>query len=51
MIKILNNLPTEYDVILDGLETRLKKIGDEALTLEEIHGKLGSSYEQVKAKK
>ena len=23
MVKILNNLPSEYDVILDGLENRL----------------------------
>ena len=40
MVKILNNLPAEYDVILDGLETRLNKSGDEALTLEETREKL-----------
>ena len=49
MVKILNNLPAEYDVILDGLETRLNKSGDEALTLEEIREKLGTRYERIKA--
>ena len=37
MIHILNNLPEEYYVILDGLENRLTASGDDALTIEVIH--------------
>ena len=36
MVKILNNLPEEYDVILDGLKNRLEASGDQKLTLEGI---------------
>ena len=48
MVKILNNLPSEYDVILDGLESRLNKSGDDALTLEDIREKLGTRYARIK---
>ena len=42
MVKILNNLPSEYDVILDGLENRLSMdgSGSNALTIEDIREKL-----------
>ena len=33
MIHILNNLPKEDDVILDGLENHLTTPGDDALTI------------------
>ena len=32
LLHILNNLPREYDVVLDALEIRLGEIGDKALT-------------------
>ena len=51
MVKILNNLPSEYDVILDGLESRLNKSGDDALTLEDIREKLGTRYARIKNKR
>ena len=34
MIHILNNLPNEYDVILNGLENHLTVTGDDALTID-----------------
>ena len=34
LLCILNNLPKQYDVVLDGLESRLDGTGDKALTLE-----------------
>ena len=36
MIHILNNLPKEYNVILDGLENRLTAIRENALTIDSI---------------
>ena len=40
MIHVLNNLPKEYDVILNGLENRLMATGDDALTIDSISKKL-----------
>ena len=40
MIHILNNLPEEYDVILDGLENCLMATGENALTIDSIRKKL-----------
>ena len=51
MVKILNNLPEEYDVILDGLENRLEASGNQKLTLEGIRDKLGSQYARIKKNK
>ena len=34
MIHVLNNLPNEYDVILDGLENCLTLSGDDALQVK-----------------
>ena len=52
MVKILANLPSEYDVILDGLKSRLNITSEpDALTLEDIHEKLGTQYVQIKANK
>ena len=48
MVKILNNLPSEYDVILDGLENSLTLTGSDALTVECIRDKLNNWYEQIK---
>ena len=50
MIHILNNLPEEYDVILDGLENGLTVIGENALTIDTIRKKLNHRYEKVKKK-
>ena len=36
MIHVLNNLPEEYDVVLDGLENHLMATGDDALTIKAI---------------
>ena len=44
MVKILNNLPSEYDVILDGLENRLalKSDDDNVLNVDAIRDKLNN---------
>ena len=51
MIHVLNNLPKEYDIILDGLENHLMAIGDDALTIDSICKKLNHRYEKFKSKK
>ena len=51
MIHVLNNLPKEYNVILDGLENHLKATGDDALTIDSICKKLNLRYKQIKSKK
>ena len=51
MIHVLNNLPEEYDVILDGLENRLMATRENALMIDSICEKLNHSYEKVKSKK
>ena len=51
MIHVLNNLPEEYDVILDGLENRLTATGENALTIDLIRKKLNKRYEKIKSKK
>jgi len=50
MVKILNNLPSEYDVILDGLENRLTldDADNDKLTVEDIREKLNMRYERIK---
>jgi len=48
MVHVLNNLPKEYDMILDGLENRLDKTGDEGLTIEVIREKLSGRFERIK---
>ena len=47
MIHILNNLPEVYDVVLDGMESRLMLKDDDAnkLTIENIRDKLNNRYE------
>ena len=49
MIHVLNNLPKEYDVILDGLENQLTATGENALTVDSIHEKLNHRYEKIKS--
>ena len=39
MIHILNNLPKDYNMILDGLENRLTATGDNMLTIDLIKTK------------
>ena len=50
MVKILNNLPSEYDVILDGLENRLalKPDDENALTVDGIREKVNNRYERIR---
>ena len=36
MIHVLNNLPEDYNVILDGLENCLMETEDNALTIQKI---------------
>ena len=49
MVKILNNLPEEYDTILDGLENRLTLDASDsnALTIESIREKLSNRYARI----
>ena len=51
LIHILNNLPEEYDVVLNGLENRLIVTGDDALTIDLIRKKLNHRYKKIKSKK
>ena len=51
MIHILNNLPKEYHVILDGLENHLTATRDNALTIDLICKKLNHRYKKIIAKK
>jgi len=50
MIHVLNNLPEEYDVVLDSLENRLVSTGEERLTLESLREKLNSRFERITSK-
>jgi len=52
MVKVLNNLPSEYDVILDGLENRLTldQSDPNTLTIENIREKLNNRYERILGK-
>ena len=47
MIHVLNNLPEEYDVILNGLQEHLTSRRDDALTIEVMHKKLNHQYEKI----
>ena len=49
MIHVLNNLPVEYDVVLDGMESRLMlPDGDtNKLTIEDIRDKLNNRFERM----
>ena len=51
IIHILNNLPEEYDIILDGLENHHTAIGENALTIDTIRENLNHRYEKDKNKK
>ena len=51
MIHVLNNLPMEYTVILNGLKNRLTATRDNALTTDLICEKLNHRYEKIKSKK
>ena len=48
MIHILNNLPKDYDIILDRLKNHLTSSGDDVLTV--ICTKLNHQYEKLKVK-
>ena len=47
---ILNNLPNEYDVILDKLENHSMAIGDNVLTIEVIREISNHRHEKIKNK-
>ena len=51
MIHVLNNLPKEYDVILDELENHLTATGQNAFTIDSISEELNHRYEKIKSKK
>ena len=51
MIHILNNLPKDYNVILDGLENHLMVIRDDVLTINVICKKLSHWYKKIESKK
>ena len=48
LIHVLNNLPNEYDVILDGFENHVTLSGDDSLTIEVICEKFKHWYEKIK---
>ena len=49
MIHVLNNLPVEYDVVLDGMESRLMLPDGDAnkLTIEDVRDKLNNRFERM----
>lgn len=49
MIHVLNNLPELYDVVLDGMESRLMLADGDAnkLTIEDVRDKLNNRYERI----
>ena len=51
MIHVLNNLPEEYDVILDGLENHLTATRDDALTIDSIRKKFNHRYKKIERRK
>ena len=50
MIHVLNNLPKEYDVVLDGLENHCMVIGNDALTIAVICKNFNHQHEKIKNK-
>ena len=50
-IHVLNNLPKDYNVILNGLENHLMVMGDDMLTINMICEKLNYQYKKIKNKK
>ena len=50
MIRTLNNLPEDFNVILNGLKGCLTAIEDDVLTIEIICEKLNHQYEKIKNK-
>ena len=51
IISVLNNLPKNYDVILNGLDNCLVATRDNALTFNLICKKMNYWYKKLKAKK
>ena len=53
MIHVLNNLPEPYDVVLDGMESRLmlEESDNNHLTTGEIRAKLSHRYERMDDRK
>ena len=51
IVHILNNLPKEYDVILDGLKNRLTVSGNDVFIIDIICKKLNHHYKKIKKKK
>ena len=49
MIHVLNNLTEEYDVVLDGMESRLmlKENDPNKLTIEDVRDKLSGRYDRI----
>ena len=50
MMHVLNNLPSAYDNLVDGLEDKLGAT-NEPLTLEGLREKLSEKYEKIRARK
>ncbi len=50
IIQVLNNLPEEYDVVLDSLENRLVSTREDRSTLEALREKLNSRFERIMSK-
>ena len=50
MIHVLNNLPMEYDVILDELQNHLTSSDNDTLMIEIITEKLNHRNEKIKNK-
>ena len=50
MIHVLNNMPKEYDMILDGLENHFTLSSDDSLTVEVVWETFNDGYKKIKNK-
>ena len=50
LVHVLNELPEEYDTVLDGLHSRLLKTGPEEITIKYTQDKLRDSFEVIKGR-
>ena len=50
VVHVLNNLPEQYNTVLDGLQGRLLKTGSKECTIEDTQDKLRACFEVIKGR-
>ena len=48
LVHIWNNIPEEYDIVIDGLYGRLLKTGPGELTIEDTQDRLRNHFDVIK---